>query len=285
MRQLIISKSITKREDTSLDKYFNEISKEEMISVDEEIELARRIKKGDQQALQKLASANLRFVVSVAKQYQNYGLSLQDLINEGNIGLIKAAQKFDETKGFKFISYAVWWIRQSIQQAIAEQTRIVRLPLNKVDQLNKLNKASNYFELEYEREPTAEELAVLTDMPEEKIHQLIENAGGQVSFDAPLKSNEDTELIDVTANRDVPDTDDKLLKDSLYKELSRVLKTLTKREEEIIRYLYGIGCRELTLEEITRKFGLSKEGVRQIKQRALQRLQKNKQMRLLQQYL
>ena len=254
MRQLKITKSITNRESASLDKYLQEIGKEELITVEEEVELAQRIKKGDQEALEKLTKANLRFVVSVAKQYQNQGLSLPDLINEGNLGLIKAAEKFDETRGFKFISYAVWWIRQSILQALAEQSRIVRLPLNQVGSLNKINKAFARFEQEHERTPSPEELANELELPKEKVTDTLRVAGRHVSVDAPFADGEDNSLLDVLVNPDSPNADRGLINESLSTEVDRALETLTERERDIIKYFFGIGCSEMTLEEIGEKF-------------------------------
>ena len=285
MRQLKITKSITNRESASLDKYLQEIGREELISVDEEVELAQRIREGDRIALEKLTRANLRFVVSVAKQYQNQGLSLPDLINEGNMGLIKAAEKFDETRGFKFISYAVWWIRQSILQALAEQSRIVRLPLNQVGSLNKINKAFSRFEQENERKPTAEELANVLDMPEDKIADTLRVSGRHVSVDAPFVSGEENSLLDVLENTDLPNTDYKLIEESLSKEIARALSTLTDRERDIIRYFFGISCPEMTLEEIGEKFNLTRERVRQIKEKAIRRLKHSSKSKLLKGYL
>ena len=255
MRQLKITKSITNRESASLDKYLQEIGKEELITVVEEVELAQRIKKGDQEALEKLTKANLRFVVSVAKQYQNQGLSLPDLINEGNLGLIKAAEKFDETRGFKFISYAVWWIRQSILQALAEQSRIVRLPLNQVGSLNKINKAFARFEQEHERTPSPEELATELELPKEKVTDTLRVAGRHVSVDAPFADGEDNSLLDVLVNPDSPNADRGLINESLSTEVDRALETLTERERDIIKYFFGIGTSEMTLEEIGEEFG------------------------------
>ena len=261
MRQLKITKSITNRESASLDKYLQEIGKEELITVEEEVELAQRIKKGDQEALEKLTKANLRFVVSVAKQYQNQGLSLPDLINEGNLGLIKAAEKFDETRGFKFISYAVWWIRQSILQALAEQSRIVRLPLNQVGSLNKINKAFARFEQEHERTPSPEELANELELPKEKVTDTLRVAGRHVSVDAPFADGEDNSLLDVLVNPDSPNADRGLINESLSTEVDRALETLTERERDIIKYFFGIGCSEMTLEEIGEKFDLTRERI------------------------
>ncbi|MDF1560747.1 MAG: RNA polymerase sigma factor RpoD/SigA [Bacteroidales bacterium] len=285
MRQLKITKSITNRESASLDKYLQEIGKEELISVEEEVELAQRIKKGDRAALEKLTKANLRFVVSVAKQYQNQGLSLPDLINEGNLGLIKAAEKFDETRGFKFISYAVWWIRQSILQALAEQSRIVRLPLNQVGSLNKINKAFARFEQENERTPSPEELAEVLDLPKEKVADTLKVSGRHVSVDAPFVEGEDNSLLDVLTNLDSPIADKMLIDESLSKEIERALTTLTERERDIIRYFFGIGCQEMTLEEIGEKFGLTRERVRQIKEKAIRRLRHTSRSKLLKGYL
>ena len=285
MRQLKITKSITNRESASLDKYLQEIGKEELISVEEEVELAQRIKRGDQEALEKLTKANLRFVVSVAKQYQNQGLSLPDLINEGNLGLIKAAEKFDETRGFKFISYAVWWISQSILQALAEQSRIVRLPLNQVGSLNKINKAFARFEQEHERTPSAEELATELELPKEKVTDTLRVAGRHISVDAPFADGEDNSLLDVLVNTDSPNADRGLINESLAKEVERALEILTEREQDIIRYFFGIGCSEMTLEEIGEKFDLTRERVRQIKEKAIRKLRTSSRSSLLKSYL
>jgi len=285
MRQLKITKSITNRESASLDKYLQEIGREELISVEEEVELAQRIKKGDQTALEKLTRANLRFVVSVAKQYQNQGLSLPDLINEGNLGLIKAAEKFDETRGFKFISYAVWWIRQSILQALAEQSRIVRLPLNQVGSLNKINKAYSKFEQENERKPSPEELAEQLDLPADKVADTLRVSGRHISVDAPFVEGEDNSLLDVLVNSDSPNADRALINESLAKEIERALATLTERESDIIRLFFGIGCQEMTLEEIGERFGLTRERVRQIKEKAIRRLRHTSRSKLLKSYL
>ncbi|MDR2882764.1 MAG: RNA polymerase sigma factor RpoD/SigA [Alistipes sp.] len=285
MRQLKITKSITNRESASLDKYLQEIGKEDLITVEEEVELAQRIKKGDQWALEKLTKANLRFVVSVAKQYQNQGLSLPDLINEGNLGLIKAAEKFDETRGFKFISYAVWWIRQSILQALAEQSRIVRLPLNQVGSLNKINKAFAKFEQENERTPSPEELAAVLDIPREKVTDTMRVAGRHVSVDAPFADGEDNNLLDVLVNADSPNADRSLINESLGTEIDRTLATLTEREKDIVKYFFGIGCPEMTLEEIGDKFGLTRERVRQIKEKAIRRLRHSSKSKWLKSYL
>lgn len=285
MRQLKITKSITNRESASLDKYLQEIGKEDLITVEEEVELAQRIKKGDQAALEKLTRANLRFVVSVAKQYQNQGLSLPDLINEGNLGLIKAAEKFDETRGFKFISYAVWWIRQSILQALAEQSRIVRLPLNQVGSLNKINKAYSKFEQENERKPSPEELADKLELPAEKVADTLRVSGRHISVDAPFVEGEDNSLLDVLVNNDSPNADKSLIMESLAREIERALATLTERESDIIRMFFGIGCQEMTLEEIGERFGLTRERVRQIKEKAIRRLRHTSRSKLLKSYL
>ena len=285
MRQLKITKSITNRESASLDKYLQEIGKEDLITVEEEVELAQRIRKGDQRALEKLTRANLRFVVSVAKQYQNQGLSLPDLINEGNLGLIKAAEKFDETRGFKFISYAVWWIRQSILQALAEQSRIVRLPLNQVGSLNKINKAFSRFEQEHERRPSPEELAETLDLPAEKVADTLRVSGRHISVDAPFVEGEDNSLLDVLVNDDSPVADKTLINESLSTEVERALATLTERERDIIRLFFGINCQVMTLEEIGEKFGLTRERVRQIKEKASRRLRHSSRSKLLKTYL
>ena len=285
MRQLKITKSITNRESASLDKYLQEIGREELVSPEEEVELAQRIRKGDQEALEKLTRANLRFVVSVAKQYQNQGLSLPDLINEGNLGLIKAAEKFDETRGFKFISYAVWWIRQSILQALAEQSRIVRLPLNQVDSLNKINKALGKFEQENERQPSTEELADMIDIPKDKIADTLRVSGRHVSVDAPFVEGEDNSLLDVLPNDDSPSADRGLTNESLGTEIERALQILTVREREIIKSFFGIGCQEMTLEEIGERLDLTRERVRQIKEKAIRKLKKPSASKLLKSYL
>lgn len=285
MRQLKITKSITNRESASLDKYLQEIGREDLISVDEEVKLAQRIRKGDRAALEKLTRANLRFVVSVAKQYQNQGLSLPDLINEGNLGLIKAAEKFDETRGFKFISYAVWWIRQSILQALAEQSRIVRLPLNQVGSLNKINKAFSKFEQENERKPSAEELAEELDLPIDKISDTIKISGRHISVDAPFVEGEDNSLLDVLVNDDSPIADSSLISESLSKEIARTLNLLQERERDIVKMFFGIGCQEMTLEEIGDQFGLTRERVRQIKEKAIRKLRQNSKNKLLKVYL
>ena len=285
MRQLKITKSITNRESASLDKYLQEIGREDLITVEEEVELAQQIRKGNRQALEKLTRANLRFVVSVAKQYQNQGLSLPDLINEGNLGLIKAAEKFDETRGFKFISYAVWWIRQSILQALAEQSRIVRLPLNQVGSLNKISKAFSKFEQENERRPSAEELAEQLDLPVDKVVDSLKVSGRHISVDAPFVDGEDNSLLDVLVNDDSPMADNTLVNESLSREIDRALSTLSEREKEIIQMFFGIGMQEMTLEEIGDKFGLTRERVRQIKEKAIRRLKQNSRSKLLKSYL
>jgi RNA polymerase primary sigma factor len=286
MRQLKISKSITNRNTASLDKYLQEIGREELITAEEEVDLARKIKAGDEKALEKLTKANLRFVVSVAKQYQNQGLSLPDLINEGNLGLIKAARRFDETRGFKFISYAVWWIRQSILQALAEQSRIVRLPLNQVGSLNKIKKASSKLEQEYQRAPSADEIAQEMDVSENKIDSAMKITTRYVSMDAPLVSDEDTSLIDVFVPNDAASTDEDLMRESLRREIDRSLSTLSEKERDVINLYYGIGMPHgLTLEEIGAKFDLTRERVRQIKEKAIRRLRHTSRSKLLKAYL
>ena len=285
MRQLKITKSLTNRESASLDKYLQEIGREELISVDREVELAGRIRNGDRAALEELVRSNLRFVVSVAKQYQNQGLSLPDLINEGNLGLIKAAEKFDETRGFKFISYAVWWIRQSILQALAEQSRIVRLPLNQVGSMNKINKALQRFEQEHERRPSAEELAEALDMPVDKIAETLKMSGRHVSVDAPFVEGEDNSLIDVMVNEDSPNADRGLINESLSTEIGRALATLTPREADILRKFFGIGTPEKTLEEIGDELHLTRERVRQIKEKAIRKLNSGQRSHILMTYL
>ena len=285
MRQLKITKSITNRESASLDKYLQEIGHEDLISVEEEVELAQRIKRGDRAALEKLTKANLRFVVSVAKQYQNQGLSLPDLINEGNLGLIKAAEKFDETRGFKFISYAVWWIRQSILQAIAEQSRIVRLPLNQVGSVNKINRMLNKFEQENERYPSIEEIADRIDLSVDKIADALKVNGRHVSVDAPFIDGEDNSLLDVLPNNDAIMADYLLIQESLREEISRALKTLNDRERNIVEAFFGINQSEMTLEEIGDKYGLTRERVRQIKEKAIRRLRNNTKNKYLKSYL
>ena len=281
MRQLKITKSITNRESESLEKYLQEIGREDLLSTDEEVELAQRIRKGDRKALDKLTKANLRFVVSVAKQYQNQGLSLPDLINEGNLGLIKAAEKFDETRGFKFISYAVWWIRQSILQAIAEQSRIVRLPLNQVGSVNKINRMLNKFEQENERRPSVDEISEQTDLPEDKVGEAMLANTRHVSVDAPFIDGEDNSLLDVLVNDDAPMADRQLVAESLRSEISNVLQTLNERERCVIKAFYGLGEPEMTLEEIGNKYGLTRERVRQIKEKAIRRLRNNTKNQLL----
>ena len=285
MRQLKISKSITNRESASLDKYLQEIGHEELLSVDEEVELAQKIRKGDRRALERLTRANLRFVVSVAKQYQNQGLSLPDLINEGNVGLIKAAEKFDETRGFKFISYAVWWIRQSILQAIAKQSRIVRLPLNQVGSVNKINRELNKFEQEHERRPSVDEIADRIDLPEDKIEEAMKVNNRHVSMDAPFVDGEDNSLLDVLADNDMPMADKALVQESLRKEIDRAIELLNDREQKVVRAFFGIGSPEMTLEEIGEKYNLTRERVRQIKEKAIRRLRHNTKNKLLKTYL
>ena len=285
MRQLKITKSITNRESEALEKYLSEIGHEELLSTDEEVELAQRIRKGDRKALERLTKANLRFVVSVAKQYQNQGLSLPDLINEGNLGLIKAAEKFDETRGFKFISYAVWWIRQSIMQAIAEQSRIVRLPQNQVGSMSKINRLLNKFEQENERRPSVDEIAEQIDLPEDKVGEAMMVSGRQVSMDAPFVDGEDNSLLDVLINDNAPMADRQLVKESLRTEIDSVLQTLTERERLIISAFYGIGQPEMTLEEIGNKYGLTRERVRQIKEKAIRRLRNSTKNGILKGYL
>lgn len=285
MRQLKISKSFTNRESASLDKYLQEIGHEELLSVEEEVELAQKIKKGDRRALEGLTRANLRFVVSVAKQYQNQGLSLPDLINEGNVGLIKAAEKFDETRGFKFISYAVWWIRQSILQAIAEQSRIVRLPLNQVGSVNKINRELNKFEQEHERRPSVDEIADRIDLPEDKIEEAMKANNRHVSMDAPFVDGEDNSLLDVLADNNMPMADKALVQESLRKEIDRAIELLNDREQKVVRAFFGIGSPEMTLEEIGDKYNLTRERVRQIKEKAIRRLRHNTKNKLLKTYL
>jgi RNA polymerase primary sigma factor len=286
MRQLKIIKQVTNRETPSLDKYLHEIGKVELISAEEEVELACRIKNGDVKALDKLIRANLRFVVSVSKQYQNQGLCLPDLINEGNLGLIKAAQRFDETRGFKFISYAVWWIRQSILQALAEQARIVRLPLNKIGSINKINKTFADLEQKYEREPSVQEIAEVLEMIPDDVKEALKSAGRHVSMDAPITPDEETTLYDVILSKDSPSPDKSLLTDSLRKEIERVLSTLTYREANIIRLYFGLnGKHPHTLEEIGEEFSLTRERVRQIKEKAIKRLKNATRCKLLKAYL
>lgn len=286
MRQLKISKQITNRESESLDKYLQEIGKVDLITSEEEVELAKRIREGDQIALEKLTKANLRFVVSVAKQYQNHGLTLGDLINEGNLGLIKAAQRFDETRGFKFISYAVWWIRQSIMQALAEQSRIVRLPLNRVGTLNKISKTFSDLEQKFQREPSPEELAEVLDIPTEEVSDTLKISGRHVSMDAPFAQGEENGLLDVLENDSEGTPDSALMMDSLRKEVKRALSTLTQREAEVIVYYFGLnGENPMTLEEIGEKFNLTRERVRQIKEKATRRLRHSSRSNSLKPYL
>ncbi len=287
MRQLKITKSITNRESQSLEKYLQEIGKVDLLTPEEEVDLAKRIKQGDQIALEKLTKANLRFVVSVAKQYQNQGLSLSDLINEGNLGLIKAAQRFDETRGFKFISYAVWWIRQSILQALAEQSRIVRLPLNKVGSLNKINKAFSELEQTFEREPSPEELAELLEITSDEVETTLGVAARHVSMDAPFVEGEDNSLLDVLENNSMPGTDQHLdYADSLRREIERSLSTLTDRQCDVIKLYFGIGVEHpMSLEDIGEKFGLTRERVRQIKDKAINKLRATSRSKLLKGYL
>ncbi len=286
MRQLKITQSITNRESQSLDKYLHEIGKVDLITAEEEVILAQKIRAGDQAALERLTKTNLRFVVSVAKQYQNQGLTLGDLINEGNLGLIKAAKRFDETKGFKFISYAVWWIRQSILQAIAEQSRIVRLPLNQVGSLSKISKAFSKLEQEFEREPSPEELADILETTVDKISDTLSNSGRHVSMDAPFVQGEENTLLDVLENSDTPNTDSLLINESLSEEIKRSLSTLTEREREIVTLFFGLSTNHpLSLEEIGEKFNLTRERVRQIKDKALQRLRHTSRSKILKSYL
>lgn len=285
MRQLKITKSITSRENISLEKYLQDISRERMVSVDEEADLARRIHKGDRKALERLVRANLRFVVSVAKQYQNQGMSLPDLINEGNVGLVRAAEKFDETRGFKFISYAVWWIRQSILQAIAEQSRIVRIPLNQVGSVNKINSMLGRFEQEHERKPSVSEIAEHIDVSEDKIVDALKASGKHVSVDAPLAEGDTGSLLDVLQDDVTPQTDNELEQESLREEITRLLTLLGDRERMVIEAFFGIGQRELTLEEIAEKFGLTRERVRQIKEKAIRSLRRSTKNKILKSYL
>ena len=286
MRQLKITKQVTNRETASLDKYLQEIGKVDLITADEEVELAQRINAGDQTALEKLTKANLRFVVSVAKQYQNQGLTLPDLINEGNLGLIKAAKRFDETRGFKFISYAVWWIRQSILQALAEQSRIVRLPLNKIGSINKINKMYAFLEQENERPPSAEEIAKKLDMTVNDVKESMKNSGRHVSMDAPLIEGEDSNLYDVLNSGESPNPDRKLLHESLRIEINRALETLTPREADVVKLYFGLGEHQpMTLEEIGETFDLTRERVRQIKEKAIRRLKHTSRSKILMTYL
>ncbi|MCX6311320.1 MAG: RNA polymerase sigma factor RpoD/SigA [Bacteroidetes bacterium] len=288
MRQLKISKQVTNRETASLDKYLQEIGRVDLITAQEEVDLAQKIKKGDQLALTKMVNANLRFVVSVSKQYQNQGLSLPDLINEGNLGLIKAAQRFDETRGFKFISYAVWWIRQSILQALAEQSRIVRLPLNKIGSINKINKTFARLEQEFEREPSADEIGVALDLSPEDVKEAMRHTGRHVSMDAPLASSDEntSNMYDVLQSEDSPSPENSLISESLRKEIERALATLTTREADVVRLYFGLnGEHALTLEEIGERFDLTRERVRQIKEKAIRRLKHTSRSRLLKTYL
>ena len=286
MRQLKISKQFTNRENKSLDKYLNEISKVPMIDAQEEVELARRIREGDQAALEKLVNANLRFVVSVSKQYQNQGLTLGDLINEGNMGLIKAAKRFDETRGFKFISYAGWWIRQSILQALADQSRIVRLPLNKVGSLGRITQASARLEQELEREPTPQEIAESLEISLSEVENALRSSGRHLSIDAPLAEGEDNTLLGVLDQNDEPNPDMPLLNESLQNEINRVISTLSDKERDVLKYYFGLdGNAAHTLEDISEKVGLTRERVRQIKEKALRRLRKSSKSKILKTYL
>jgi len=286
MRQLKITTSITNRENESLDRYLQDISKEGLITAEEEVQIALKVKQGDQKALEKLVKANLRFVVSTAKQYQNKGLSLPDLINEGNLGLIKAAKRFDETRGFKFISYAVWWIRQSILQALSEHSRIIRLPLNQVGSLNKIKKVISKLEQEFERTPSAEEIAEKLEMPDYKIDAAYKITPQYIWMDAPLSQDDESKFLDVFVPEDNPQTDDPLMRESLVQEIQRSLKTIAKKERDVINLFYGIGIPyELTLDEIGSKFDLTRERVRQIKENALRRLKHNSRSKLLKSYL
>ncbi len=286
MRQLKITKQVTNREIASLDKYLQEIGKVDLLTIDEEVELAKRIRQGDSIALEKLTKANLRFVVSVSKQYQNQGLSLPDLINEGNLGLIKAAQRFDETRGFKFISYAVWWIRQSILQALAEQSRIVRLPLNKIGSINKINKAFIHLEQELDRKPNAEEVAEYLDISVSEVKEHVRHNGRHVSMDAPLREDEDNNMYDIIHSEDSVTPETELMYESLKKEIDRAIETLTQREADVVRLFFGLdGGHPLTMEEIGEKYGLTRERVRQIKEKALRRLKSTSRSSLLKMYL
>ena len=285
MRQLKINKSITNRQNAALDKYLVEIGREELISTDEEVELAQKIHKGDRRALDKLTRANLRFVVSVAKQYQNQGLALNDLIDEGNLGLIKAAQKFDETRGFKFISYAVWWIRQSILQAISEQSRIVRMPLNQVGFQSKLAKAVVNFEQANERRPSVQELADILETDAGKVREALGTNGKKVSVDAPFQDDDSNSLIDIMTDEDAPTTDNNMERESLSKDLEAALSTLSEREQQVLKMLFGIGCNEMTAEEVANSLSLTRERVRQIKERALRRLRDDANINILTKYL
>jgi RNA polymerase primary sigma factor len=286
MRQLKIAKQVTNRESKSLDKYLQDISKIDLITAEEEVELAQRIKRGDQRALEKLVNANLRFVVSVAKQYQNQGLTLPDLINEGNFGLVKAAQRFDETRGFKFISYAVWWIRQSILQALAEQSRVVRLPLNKIGSINKINKTFSYLEQAHERPPSAEEIAEELGLSVSEVKQSLKNAGKHISMDAPFAEGEDSNLYDVISASETPMPDTELVKESIREEIGRVLDTLSEREADVVKLYYGIGqSSTMTLDEIGNTFDLTRERVRQIREKAIRKLRKSAKSDLIQSFI
>lgn len=286
MRQLKITKQVTNRETQSLDKYLQEIGKVSLLTPEEEVSLAQKIRKGDQKSLETLTKANLRFVVSVSKQYQNQGLTLGDLINEGNLGLIKAAQRFDETRGFKFISYAVWWIRQSILQALAEQSRIVRLPLNKIGSINKIHKAFSKLEQDFEREPSPEELANVLEISEDDIKDTLRTSGRHVSMDAPLIQGEENSLLDVLESNDSPNPDSVLINESLRREIERALSTLTAREADVIRFYFGLASEHaMTLEEIGEKFDLTRERVRQIKEKAIRRLKHTSRSKILKSYL
>ncbi len=286
MRQLKIAKQVTNRESKSLDKYLQDISKIDLITAEEEVELAQKINKGDQRALEKLVNANLRFVVSVAKQYQNQGLTLPDLINEGNFGLVKAAQRFDETRGFKFISYAVWWIRQSILQALAEQSRVVRLPLNKIGSINKINKSFSYLEQAHERPPSAEEIAEELGLSVSEVKQSLKNAGKHISMDAPFAEGEDSNLYDVISASETPMPDTELVKESIREEIGRVLDTLSEREADVVKLYYGIGqSSTMTLDEIGNTFDLTRERVRQIREKAIRKLRKSAKSDLIQSFI
>jgi len=286
MRQLKISKQVTNRDTLSLDKYLHEIGKVELLTADKEVELAKRIKSGDREALEMLIKGNLRFVVSVSKQYQNQGLSLPDLINEGNLGLIKAAERFDETRGFKFISYAVWWIRQSILQALAEQSRIVRLPLNKIGSINKINKAYAKLEQQHEREPDSLEIAEMLDIPESEVKESIRNSGRHISMDAPLIQDEENTLYDVLRSDETNTPEKELMVESLRKEIDRAISTLTPREADVVRLYFGLNSKHpMTLEEIGEKFDLTRERVRQIKEKAIRRLKHTSRSKILKSYL
>jgi len=286
MRQLKIAKQVTNRESKSLDKYLQDISKIDLITAEEEVELAQKIKRGDQRALEKLVNSNLRFVVSVAKQYQNQGLTLPDLINEGNFGLVKAAQRFDETRGFKFISYAVWWIRQSILQALAEQSRVVRLPLNKIGSINKINKTFSYLEQAHERPPSAEEIAEELGLSVSEVKQSLKNAGKHISMDAPFAVGEDSNLYDVISASETPMPDTELVKESIREEIGRVLDTLSEREADVVKLYYGIGqSSTMTLDEIGNTFDLTRERVRQIREKAIRKLRKSAKRDLIQSFI